>query len=82
MACYLLHVLEQQDTHPYEDPDVKDVVGTMPEFYCTSCQPILRLKPSEAMKCMERQQPCWMPGGPPCTETAAPTIDPWDPTRQ
>lgn len=61
MACYLLHVLEQQDPRPYDDPDVKDVVGTMPQFFCTRCQPIMRLKPSEATKCIDREGPCWMP---------------------
>lgn len=82
MTCNLLHVLEKQDTNPYEDPDVKDVVGTMPQFYCTMCRPILRLKPGQAMKCLEVPQPCWMVGGPPCEAQAeAPTLDPWDPTR-
>jgi len=81
VACYLLHVLEQQDPHPYGDADVKDVVGTMPQFFCTHCQPILRLTPGDAMKCINREAPCWMHGGPQCTEkTVSP--DTWDPTRQ
>ena len=50
MACYLLHVLERQDQRPYDDPDVKDVVGFMPQFYCTHCDPIKRLPPSEAVR--------------------------------
>lgn len=82
MACYLLHVLEQQDPRPYDDPDVKDVVGTMPQFYCTKCQPLLRLTAGQATRCMARDEPCWMaPGGPPCPE-APPTQDPWDPKTQ
>ncbi len=82
MACYLLHVLEQQDPRPYDDPDVKDVVGTMPQFFCTKCRPLLRLSPGQAMKCIALEAPCWWaPGGPPCPE-APPTVDPWDPKAQ
>jgi hypothetical protein len=69
MACYLLHIVEQQDPSPYDDPDVKDVVGTMPQFFCTSCQPLLRLTPSQAVKCIGREAPCWAAGGNPCPET-------------
>ncbi|MRS12953.1 MAG: hypothetical protein EG823_07775 [Actinobacteria bacterium] len=82
MACYLLHVLEQQDEDPYQDPDVKDVVGTLPQFYCTKCQPILRLKPSEGIRCVGLEAPCWMPGGGPVCPDAPPTQDPWDPKTQ
>ena len=61
MACYLLHVLERQDQRPYDDPDVKDVVGFMPQFFCTNCDPIKRLRPSEAIRCMQLEVPCWKP---------------------
>jgi hypothetical protein len=82
MACYLLHVLEQQDPRPYDDPAVKDVVGTMPQFYCTKCQPLLKLVPSDAIKCIGRDAPCWMAaGGPPCPEATA-SDDPWNPKTQ
>ncbi len=82
MACYLLHVLEQQDPQPYEDPDVKDVVGTMPQFYCTKCQPLLRLTAGQATRCIMRDEPCWMAaGGPPCPELPV-TQDAWDPKSQ
>lgn len=82
MPCYLLHIVEQQDPRPYDDPDVKDIVGTMPQFYCTRCQPLLKMSPGGAMKCIERDAPCWMgPDGPPC-EQKPPTPDPWDPKRQ
>ncbi len=60
MPCYLLHILEQQDAQAYEDPDVKDIVGALPQFFCTHCQPIRRLIPSDAMKCIGRDAPCWM----------------------
>lgn len=59
MTCHLLHILEQQDPRPYEDPEVKDVVGVLPQFFCTQCQPIRQLAPGEAMKCMRRESPCW-----------------------
>lgn len=61
MPCYLLHIVEQQDPQPYVDPDVKDVVGALPQFYCTQCQPIRLLAPGEAMKCINRESPCWNP---------------------
>jgi hypothetical protein len=64
MPCYLLHVLEQQDPRPYDDADVKDVVGTMPQFFCAQHQPILRLRPGEAIKCIGREGPCWKPRDP------------------
>ena len=82
MACYLLHVLEQPDPQPYADPEVKDVVGALPQFYCTRCQPLLRLSPSEGMKCIGIAEPCWMAGGGPVCPEAEPTPDPWDPKRQ
>ena len=61
MACYLLHIVEQPDPRPYDDPDVKDVVGALPQFYCTHCQPIKLLASGEAMKCIRRGSPCWNP---------------------
>lgn len=61
VTCYLLHLVEQPDQTPYDDPNVKDVVGTMPQFFCAHCQPIKRLLPSSAMKCLDREGPCWMP---------------------
>lgn len=68
MPCYLLHVVERQDPHPYDDPDLKDVVGTMPQFFCAQCDPIERLAPSEAVKCMRRDAPCWKPPGTVCPD--------------
>lgn len=61
MPCILLHTLEQPDTAPYADPDVKDVVGALPEFYCAYCNPLRRLKPSDALKCLAEEAPCWKP---------------------
>ena len=68
MPCTLFHLLEKQDEHPYEDPDVKDVIGAMPQFFCTYCNPIKRLRPGEAMKCIARDEPCWMPADRICAD--------------
>ncbi len=61
MSCYLIHILQEQDQHPYEDPAVKDIVGALPRFFCTRCDPIKRLLPSQAMLCIDRDAPCWRP---------------------
>jgi molybdenum cofactor biosynthesis enzyme MoaA len=68
MACNLLHIVERQDPRPYEDSDVKDVVGALPQFFCTHCNPLKRLLPGEAMKCLAREAPCWMPPERICAE--------------
>jgi molybdenum cofactor biosynthesis enzyme MoaA len=68
VPCSLFYVLEKQDEHPYDDPDVKDVIGVMPQFFCTYCNPIKRLRPGEAMKCMGREDPCWMPADRICAD--------------
>lgn len=59
MTCYLLHVMQEPDREPYEDPDCKDVVGDLPKFFCAHCNPIKRLAPSEAARCLGREAPCW-----------------------
>ena len=61
MACYLLHTIEQPDDEPYADPDVKDVVGRLPRFFCSCYDPIRRLVPSSATRCLARTAPCWDP---------------------
>jgi hypothetical protein len=66
MPCDLLHIVEQQDQRPYDDPEVKDIIGVMPQFFCTHCDPIKRLRPSEAMLCLKRESPCWKPAGTIC----------------
>lgn len=83
MPCNLLHLVEQQDPRPYDDPDVKDLVGTMPQFYCTRYQPIARLRPGEAIRCIGATGPCWGgPSGLPAPGTTPPAPDLWDPKRQ
>ncbi|TLM76682.1 MAG: hypothetical protein FDZ70_06360 [Actinobacteria bacterium] len=59
MPCSLLHVVEQADLDPYADPDLKDLVGRMPTFYCTNCNPLKHLMASEAARCLDRAAPCW-----------------------
>lgn len=61
MTCYLLHTIEQPDEDPYADAEVRDVVGSLPRFYCAHCQPLVRLLPGEAVKCLDRAAPCWKP---------------------
>lgn len=64
MPCYLLHIVEQQDPRPYDDPDVKDVVGGLPVFFCTRQQPAAQILPGEAMRCIGCEAPCWKPAPP------------------
>jgi hypothetical protein len=59
MTCYLLHIMEDPDRDAYRDPDLKDVVGLLPRFFCAQCQPLCPLLPSEALRCMRRNAPCW-----------------------
>lgn len=59
MTCRLLHTLERPDEDPYSDPDVKDVLGKLPAFLCTRHDPLLPLTPSDAVKCLQREEPCW-----------------------
>lgn len=61
MTCYLLHIMEDPDREAYRDPDLKDVVGLLPKFFCASCQPLEPLVVSEAMRCIRRAAPCWKP---------------------
>lgn len=61
MPCFLLHTIEQPDQNPYRDPDLKDVVGAFPQFFCSQCTPPRPLLPSETVKCLDRESPCWKP---------------------
>lgn len=66
MTCYLLHIMEDPDRDAYRDPDLKDVVGLMPRFFCAQCQPLEPLVASDAVKCMRRNAPCWRSPGTIC----------------
>ena len=61
MPCDLLHIVADPDPEPYADPAVKDVVGHLPKFKCAHCQPLKDLPASEAIKCLDREKPCWKP---------------------
>jgi hypothetical protein len=66
MPCYLLHTIEQPDPNAYADQDLKDLVGSYPRFFCTQCNPPKPLRPGESVKCLNRTDPCWKPGGMTC----------------
>jgi hypothetical protein len=68
VTCYLLHIMEDPDRDAYRDPDLKDVVGLMPRFFCAQCQPLKALIASNAVKCMRRSAPCWKPPGTICDD--------------
>ncbi len=59
MTCYLLHIMEDPDRDAYRDPDLKDVVGLLPRFFCARCQPLEPLPPATSLKCLRRGGPCW-----------------------
>lgn len=63
MPCFLLHTLEEPDRDAYRDPDVKDLVGVPPKFYCAQCTPPRSLLLSEATRCLDREGPCWQSSG-------------------
>lgn len=71
MTCYLLHIMEDPDRDAYRDPDLKDVVGLMPRFFCAQCEPLKPLLASESVKCMRRNAPCWKPPGTICDDAPA-----------
>lgn len=61
MACVLLHMIEQPEPAPYQDADLKDLVGSLPRFFCAYCTPPRPLRPGEMVKCLARSEPCWKP---------------------
>jgi len=68
MPCYLLHMVEMPESEPYEDPDLKDLVGEFPRLYCAQCTPPRYLRPGESVRCLERETPCWKPTDRICDE--------------
>ena len=61
MPCYLLHMIEMPESHPYDDPDLKDLVGDLPQLFCARCNPPRSLRPGESVRCLDRPAPCWKP---------------------
>lgn len=68
MPCYLLHMLELPEDTPYDDPDLKDLIGQFPRLFCAQCSPPRPLLPSESARCLERDAPCWKPDGQACPD--------------
>jgi len=71
MPCYLLHMIEAPNTHAYEDPNVKDIVGEYPRLFCAQCAPPLELAPGESVRCLQRDAPCWKPADQICDTPAS-----------
>lgn len=59
MPCFLLHMIEQPSPRPYDDPDLKDLVGQFPRLFCAQCNPPVELVASDTLKCFSRDAPCW-----------------------
>jgi hypothetical protein len=68
MPCYLLHMVEIPEDRPYDDVDLKDVVGQFPRLFCAYCNPPKSLRPSEAARCLDREGPCWKPAEAICSD--------------
>jgi len=60
MSCPLLHTVEQPDPRPYDDPDLKDLVGSLPRFFCASQMPPRPLRPTEGVALPRLRVSCWM----------------------
>ena len=82
MTCYLLHIMEDPDRDAYRDPDLKDVVGLMPRFFCAQCEPLKPLLASESVKCMRRNAPCWKPAGTICDDNPVQSRPPGGPSPE
>jgi len=54
-------MVEQPDPRPYDDPDLKDLVGSLPRFFCASQTPPRPLRPTEAVRCLGYPVPCRTP---------------------
>ena len=59
MPCPLLHMVEMPDPRPYDDPELKDLVGEFPRLFCAQCTPPRELRPGESVRCLECDAPCW-----------------------
>ncbi len=58
MTCRLLCVVAQPAARPYDDPNVKDVIGSYPQVFCRACWPGKQLSAAETVRCFERDEPC------------------------
>lgn len=69
MPCYLLHMVEMPEATPYDDPELKDLVGEFPRLFCAQCARPRPLPPGESVRCLERDAPCWKPADKICDES-------------
>jgi hypothetical protein len=61
-------MVEMPEDEPYGDPDLKDLVGQFPRLFCAHCNPPRGLKPSESVRCLDRDVPCWKPADTICPD--------------
>jgi len=54
-------MVEMPEARPYDDPDLKDLVGQYPRLFCAYCNPPRTLSPGESARCLDRDAPCWKP---------------------
>jgi hypothetical protein len=66
VPCYLLHMVEMPEARPYDDPELKDLVGEFPRLFCAYCTPPRELRPGESVRCLETDAPCWKAEGTVC----------------
>jgi hypothetical protein len=52
-------MIERPAARPYDDPDLKDLVGALPRLFCAQDQPACELRAGEAVRCVAREHPCW-----------------------
>lgn len=67
MPCYLLHMIEIPQPEPYADPELKDLVGELPQLFCAHCTPPRPLRASESSRCLGLDAPCWKPADEICS---------------
>jgi len=52
-------MVEMPEASPYDDPELKDLVGEFPRLFCAHCTPPRELRPGESVRCLEADAPCW-----------------------
>jgi hypothetical protein len=56
-------MVEMPEARPYDDPELKDLVGEFPRLFCAYCTPPRELRPGESVRCLELDAPCWKVDG-------------------
>jgi hypothetical protein len=62
-------MIEMPEQRPYDDTNLKDLIGDFPRLFCAISTPPVSLKPSESSRCLAHDAPCWR-----CTTGQEPTI--------